>query len=83
MLQSGAQGRRIDRGLGDCFYGGCRLPEPNADFAAVAVGGNHNLGLKVDGSIVGWGRNNLGQCDVPEPNADFTAAAAATGIALV
>ncbi|MCH7808115.1 MAG: hypothetical protein IIB60_02720, partial [Planctomycetes bacterium] len=43
----------------------------SADFVAVAAGGTHSLGLKVDGSIVAWGSNNNGQCDVPAPNMDF------------
>lgn len=30
-------------------------------FVAVAAGGTHSLGLKRDGSIVAWGRNNYGQ----------------------
>jgi hypothetical protein len=29
-----------------------------------------------DGSIVAWGRNDIGQCTVPSPNADFIAIAA-------
>ena len=43
---------------------------------AVAGGGDHSLGLKADGSIVAWGRNNHGQCDVPAPNTDFVAVVA-------
>ncbi|UCG32357.1 MAG: hypothetical protein JSU68_11900, partial [Phycisphaerales bacterium] len=33
----------------------------------------HSLGLKANGSIVGWGSNGTGQCDVPAPNTDFVA----------
>jgi hypothetical protein len=36
----------------------------------------HSLGLKADGSIVAWGRNDSGQTDVPSPNARFVAVAA-------
>ena len=36
--------------------GQCTLPSPNADFAAVAGGWYHSLGLKTDGSIVGVGK---------------------------
>jgi hypothetical protein len=40
------------------------------------VGGGHSLGLKFDGSIVAWGRNNYSQCNVPAPNTRFAAVAA-------
>jgi len=53
--------------------GQCDVPEPNADFVAVAAGGAHSLGLKGDGSIVAWGSNRDGQCSVPEPNTGFVA----------
>ena len=43
---------------------------------AVAAGWYHNLGLKSDGTIVGWGWNDDGQCDIPEPNEGFVAVAA-------
>jgi hypothetical protein len=61
---------------GDNEYGQCDVPEPNADFVAVAGGLDHSLGLKSDGTIVAWGDNGFGQCDVPAPNADFVAVAA-------
>ncbi|HOL78054.1 MAG TPA: hypothetical protein PKY35_13595, partial [Candidatus Hydrogenedentes bacterium] len=41
-----------------------------------AAGYAHSLGLKQDGSVVAWGRNNEGQCDVPSPNTGFVAIAA-------
>lgn len=56
--------------------GQCDVPEPNADFVAVAGYWQHNLGLRVDGSIAAWGNNEYGQCNVPEPNAEFAAIAA-------
>ena len=28
--------------------------------------GDHSLGLREDGTVVGWGRNGSGQCDAPE-----------------
>ncbi|MBD3163529.1 MAG: T9SS type A sorting domain-containing protein, partial [Candidatus Latescibacteria bacterium] len=34
-----------------------------------------SLGLKSDGSIVGWGGNARGQCDAPTPNENFIALA--------
>jgi hypothetical protein len=39
----------------------------------VAAGAFHNLGLKSDGSVIAWGRNDYGQCDVPAPNTGFVA----------
>ena len=45
------------------------------DLVAIAVGGDHSLGLKSDGTIVAWGSNGYGQCNVPAPNADFVAVA--------
>lgn len=39
-------------------------------FVAVAAGASqHSLGLKSDGTIVAWGRNDYGECNVPTPNA--------------
>ena len=49
-------------------------------FVAIADGGNeysgHHLGLRPDGTIMAWGRNEWGQCDVPAPNGDFVGVAA-------
>ncbi|MCK4658874.1 MAG: thrombospondin type 3 repeat-containing protein [Phycisphaerae bacterium] len=45
------------------------------DFVAIAVGVEHSLALKADGSIVGWGSNEVGQLDLPGGN-DFTAISA-------
>jgi hypothetical protein len=48
---------------------------------AVAAGRWHSLGLKTDGSIVGWGCRRppfRGQCTVAEPNTGFVAIAAGT-----
>jgi len=41
---------------------------------SVSAGGRHSLGLKADGSIVGWGANDYGQVTVPAGN-DFIAVA--------
>jgi len=49
------------------------LPTPNTGFVGVSAGELHSLGLKADGSVVGWGHNNNGQCDVPPPNTGFVA----------
>jgi hypothetical protein len=45
---------------------------------AITAGDDHNLGLKADGSIIAWGRNDNGQCNVPSPNAGFMAMAGGT-----
>ena len=42
----------------------------------IAAGAFFSLGLKTDGSVVGWGQNTYGQLTVPSPNSDFTAVAA-------
>ncbi len=47
----------------------------SAGFVSFAGGAWHSVGVKPDGSIAVWGRNNYGQCDVPAPNADFVAVA--------
>ncbi|UCF06130.1 MAG: T9SS type A sorting domain-containing protein [bacterium] len=60
---------------GNNEYSQCNVPAPNANFVAIAGGGDHSLGLKSDGTIVAWGYNNDGQCDVPEPNDSFVAVA--------
>jgi len=33
------------------------------------------MGLKSNGSVVAWGKNDFGQCDVPQPNEGFIAIA--------
>src|SRR5512143_2574952 len=53
--------------------GQCNVPEPNADFAAVAGGQAHSVALRSDGTIAAWGANWAGQCDIPSPNAGFVA----------
>ena len=52
------------------------VPDPNKDFVGLAGGEEHSLGLKDDGSLEAWGRDNYGQCDEPTPNTDFEAVAA-------
>ena len=46
-----------------------------SDFVSIASGRYHNLALRQDGSIVGFGRNDYGQAVPPDGN-DFTAVAA-------
>lgn len=55
--------------------GECDVPEPNADFVAIAAGHSHSLGLKSDGTIVGWGSDGYGETIPPAGN-DFVAIAA-------
>ena len=43
---------------------------------AVATGAEHSLALKADGTIVGWGNNDLGQTDVPATATNVVALAA-------
>jgi alpha-tubulin suppressor-like RCC1 family protein len=52
------------------------VPAPNKSFIAIAAGGNHSLGLKADGTVVGWGNNIYGQCTMPSPNSGFGSIAA-------
>lgn len=62
--------------FGDNRYGQCDIPAPSGDFAAIAAGDAHSLGLKADGSVVAWGWNLRGENDVPAPNTDFVAVSA-------
>jgi hypothetical protein len=48
----------------------------------VAAGYNHSLGLKADGSIVGWGGYGGGGTEMPVPNSGFVAIAAGTNFSL-
>ena len=52
------------------------IPIVNSGIKDIAVGDNHNVVLKNDGSVVCWGANESGQCNVPEPNANYVAVAA-------
>jgi hypothetical protein len=48
----------------------------SSGFVQIAAGFFYSLGLKADGSIVGWGSNAWGQVNAPAPNTDFIAVAA-------
>ncbi|MCK6456017.1 MAG: chitobiase/beta-hexosaminidase C-terminal domain-containing protein [Phycisphaerae bacterium] len=69
---------------GSNAYGQTSVPSPNSDFAAVAAGHWHSLGLRRDGSIAAWGAGmtntgnppDFGQAIVPSPNGGFVALAA-------
>ena len=41
------------------------VPIGLSGIVAIAAGGNHSLALKVDGTLVAWGRNYAGETSVP------------------
>ncbi len=45
-------------------------------FIAIAGGSYYSLGLRDDGYIAAWGRNDRDQCNVPSPNSGFVAISA-------
>ena len=49
---------------------------PAGKYSAFSGGEDFSLGLRPDGSIVGWGDDSNGQCDVPSSNTGFIAIAA-------
>lgn len=51
------------------------------NYTAISAGWSHSLGLRSDGSIVGWGDNRWGMADPPKGN-DFVAIAAGTHYSL-
>ena len=61
--------------LFDDFWFGEALPYRGNRYVAIAAGSYHNLALKYDGSIVGWGNDDYGQAD-PPPGNDYIAVAA-------
>ncbi len=60
--------------IGWGIHGQTSVPQPNADSVAISAGNEHSSGLRSDGTIVAWGRDDqgqcgasYGQCDVPPP----------------
>ncbi|GAB5558881.1 MAG: hypothetical protein SynsKO_05280 [Synoicihabitans sp.] len=53
------------------------LPDQLSGVVDIAVGDQFALALKADGTVQGWGKNNLGQIDIPE-GLDRVIAVAAT-----
>ena len=47
------------------------MPSPNTGFVEVSCGTWHTVGLKEDGTIVVWGRNNYSQLSIAQPNEDY------------
>ena len=43
------------------------VPEAVSHVSTLAAGGNHNFGIRADGSILLWGCNSVGQCTEPAP----------------
>jgi beta propeller repeat protein len=54
--------------------GSVAQPAQWVPLSAIAAGTSHSLGVKPNGSVVCWGRNNANQCSVPAPNTGFAAA---------
>ncbi len=66
QLQATQSGKIIGWGVGNMH---------GDDFVAISAGGWHDLALKQDGSIIGWGDNWWGEANPPDGN-DFVAIAA-------
>lgn len=52
--------------------------EKNEGFTKIALGRNHNLALRNDGTLVAWGMNSFGRSTVPDDLTDV--ADMATGV---
>ena len=50
--------------------------EAQSGVTAIAAGSSHTVALKIDGSVVAWGRSDLGQTTVPAGLSGVTAIAA-------
>jgi hypothetical protein len=50
---------------GDGSLGQTDLPDTATNLVAIAAGAWHNLGLRANGTVLGWGSDHVGQCDVP------------------
>jgi hypothetical protein len=61
---------------GDNSLGQLDLPGTVTNAVAIAAGAWHNLALKADSTVVGWGENYDGQCNVPADLIDAVAIAA-------
>ncbi len=53
------------------------VPEGLTNIVAIAAGEDHGLGLRADGTIVGWGNNNSGQASSPVGLSNVVAVAGA------
>jgi alpha-tubulin suppressor-like RCC1 family protein len=61
---------------GDDSAGQLDVPIGTTDVVAVAVGGDHSLALRSDGSVVAWGDNSFGQSSVPQSVSSIVSLAA-------
>src|SRR5437899_796156 len=50
--------------------------QPLTRFKAIAAGGNHNLALRLDGTVVAWGNSYSGEANVPSRLGSVVAIAA-------
>jgi hypothetical protein len=58
------------------------LPAGLSNVLAISAGGDHDLALKSDGTVVAWGQNTFGQCTVPDGLGDIIAVSAGTSHSL-
>lgn len=66
---------------GDSSHGQTTLPNGLNNVRAIAAGSEHSLGLRADGTVVGWGWNDDGQA-TPPPLADVVTIAAGGSVSL-
>ena len=55
---------------------GAIVPPNVTNIIAIAAGGRHNLALKADGTVIGWGDNGSGQISIPAGLSNVVAIAA-------
>ena len=41
------------------------IPEDSNEYIGLSAGKYHNVAVKSDGSLIGWGKNDQGQCNIP------------------
>ncbi len=51
--------------FGNNWFGQTIIPQSATNVIQISAGGNHNLALRNDGTVVAWGCNDFGQTDVP------------------
>jgi alpha-tubulin suppressor-like RCC1 family protein len=65
----------VGAGVG-CVVGGGAMMRDEMKIVQVAMGANHVLALRANGTVVVWGSNEYGQCDVPAGLGDVVQVAA-------